>query len=217
MQLAEIYLAYRRITEDNPPRIVLLDHTLSSILLSNDVMHLVHAYRPTTQALGWIEAQIDVWGRQFEPADALVAHAHPMDRSLSVPSWPMNALAECVVARLTDFWKIGETGERDPGTPLPIDTLLRDSEFPLDRDRLVERLTSSTEKHRAFPVQRDRVVPIDSLQNGQARTLRQRWYDLRLLFESVCEALFRERRPHALQLRYPTRLDADRAGWTRKT
>lgn len=135
-----------------------------------------------------------------------------MDRSLSVPSWRMNALAECVVARLTDFWKIGETGERDPGTPLPIDTLLRDSEFPLDRDRLVERLTSSTEKHRAFRVQCDRVVPIDSLQNGQARTLRQRWYDLRRLFESVCEALFRERRPDALQLRYPN-TSRRRARW----
>lgn len=42
-----------------------VNHSLSSILLSN--VHLVHAYRPTTQTLGWIEAQIDVWGRQFDP------------------------------------------------------------------------------------------------------------------------------------------------------
>jgi hypothetical protein len=35
MQLAEVYLAYRRVHEDNPPCVVLLDHSLSSMLLSN--------------------------------------------------------------------------------------------------------------------------------------------------------------------------------------
>jgi hypothetical protein len=116
MQLAEVYLAYRRIQEDNPPRIVLLDHSLSSMLLSNDVMHLVHPYRPDRAVLGWIGAQIDTWGRAFEVADALVAHAHPMNRSLNVPSGRANALAERLVAEITDFWQIGETGERYSGS-----------------------------------------------------------------------------------------------------
>jgi hypothetical protein len=82
MQLAEIYLAYKRAIEDSPPQVILLDHSLSSILLSNDVMHLVRPYQDDQAVLGWVGAHIAVWGRVFEPADGLVAHAHPMDFSL---------------------------------------------------------------------------------------------------------------------------------------
>src|SRR5262249_8116857 len=77
MQLAEIYLAYRRVNEDSPPQIVLLDHSLSSILLSCDVMHLLHPVASPSPKLGWIGAHISSWGRRFETADGLVCHAHP--------------------------------------------------------------------------------------------------------------------------------------------
>lgn len=202
MQLAEIYLAYRRVTEDAPPRIVLLDHSLSSILLSSDVMHLVGPFRPGEQVLGWIGAQVDVWGRPFEAADALVAHAHPMDGSLAVPSWRYNALAECLVARLTDFWRVDETGDRDPGRALTLDTILSDSQFPVSSEDLKRRIIGLSTKYRAFELQADRVVSRNVLQSGQPRTLRQRWYDLRRLFENVGNRLFRERRLESLQLSY---------------
>jgi hypothetical protein len=123
MQLAEIYLAYKRVVEDSRPQVILPDHSLSSTLLSNDVMHLVRPYQPDRAVLGWVGASVDVWGRAFEPADGLVAHAHPMDFSLGVPSWRSNALAECLVARLTGFWKIGDTGERDAGQALSLGDL----------------------------------------------------------------------------------------------
>jgi hypothetical protein len=129
MQLAEIYLAYKRVIEDNPSQVILLDHSLSSILLSTDVRDLVQSYRPDQPALGWVGASVPVWGRAFEPADGLVAHAHPMDFPLGVPSWRANALAEGLVARLTGFWKIGDTGERDPGQPVSFDDLLSQARF----------------------------------------------------------------------------------------
>lgn len=209
MQLAEVYLAYRRVQEDNPPRVILLDHSLSSMLLSNDVMHLVQPYRPDRQVLGWIGAHIDIWGRQFELADALVAHAHPMNRVLGIPSARANALAERLVAEITDYWQIGETGERDAGGSIDLTTLASRGWFGGNKNRLRERInrmpapTDLSEKgYGAFRLTDDRVEPIDRLQNGQPRTLRQRWTELDRLFDRLCRDLFRERRLEALQLRY---------------
>lgn len=199
MQLAEIYLAYRRVTsEDRPPRILLLDHSLSSTLLSSDVMHSVRKYRPDRQTLGWIGANIPRWGRVFEPADALVAHAHPMHRSLDVPSLRHNAIFERLVAEVTDFWQMGMTGEREWG---------RDINLSSFSEALKERIKKTNREYEAFNLEGDILKP---LVDRRGRTLRQRWYDLRLLFEDTCERLFRERRLDALQLNYPD--DGERTG-----
>lgn len=214
MQLAEIYLAYRRATaQDRPPHILLLDHSLSSIFMSTDVMYLVRPYEVGQQTLGWIGAQIDRWGRAFEPADGLVAHAHPMDRSLGVPSMRMNALAETLVARMTSYWQIGDTGDRERGEVVRIADLLSDpglaEHVRRDREAFERRLQRISDRHGAFTCETGRLVPSATLSDGRQRTLRQRWYDLRQLFEHICEQLFRERRVEALQLRYP-------AGGTRR-
>ncbi len=197
MQLAEIYLAYKRVTsEDRPPRIVLLDHSPSSILLSSDVMHLVGSPQSDKQRLGWIGAYIPRWGRTFESADALVAHAHPMNRDLGVPSLRSNALAERLVAEITDFWQIGMTGERDSGRSLLLSEI---SPTNMTQGELRNRINTASSEYDAFILDEEQIKPI----HGRRRTLRQRWYDLRLLFEDTCERLFRERRLDALKLNYP--------------
>lgn len=212
MQLAEIYLAYRRIISgDRPPKILLLDHSLSSIMLSTDVMHLIHQYQPDRQTLGWIGAWIDRWGRIFEPADGLVAYSHPMNQQLKVPSWRMNSLAEAIVAHITNFWQIGTPGERDEGRPIDLSDVLDVFRSRLhseeDKERFIERIrrlgTDPLKGFQAFQIGNNMILPINRLQNGQRKTLRQRWYDLKQLFEHVCEQLFRERRVEALQLNYP--------------
>ena len=126
-----------------------------------------------------------------------------MDKTLGVPSWRANALAECVVAKLSDYWKIGEPGERDPGTPFSLSDLLRESNLQIEEPQLRERLVGAFDKYAAFRLSGDMVTPLATLADGQPRTLRQRWFDLRRLFENVCNSLFRERRLDALQLRYP--------------
>jgi len=199
MQLAEIYLAYRRVrSEDRPPQVILLDHSLSSILLSSDVMHLVRPYRPDRQTLGWIGAEIPCWGRIFEPADGLVAHAHPMNRDLDVPTLRSNAILERVVAEMSDFWQIGMTGEREPGQILTL------SDFTTEQQ---ERIRRASHDYNMFEVDNGLIRPTI---NRNPRTIRQRWYDLRILFEDTCERLFRERRLDALQLSYPD--DGERSG-----
>lgn len=167
MQLAEVYLAYRRVHEDNPPSLVMLDHSLSSMLLSNDVMHLVRPYRPNRQVLGWIGAEIEIWGRTFEVADALVAHAHPMNRSLDVPSARANALAERIVAEITDFWQIGETNDRNPGRNIYPNQLARKGWFGQDEQRLKDRISNlpgnsidRDAKYGAFRLVSEHIEPI---------------------------------------------------------
>jgi hypothetical protein len=209
MQLAEVYLAYRRVQEDNPPRVVLLDYSLSSMLLSNDAMHLVH-HDPDRAVLGWIGAQIDIWGRTFEMADALVAHAHPMNRSLNVPSGRASALAEWLVAKMTDFWQIGETGERYPGSSVTFETIMHSGWFRGSDQRIRNRLAnlpadplSRDVKYGVFRLRDNHIEPVEHTETGQRLTLRQRWIELDRLFDRVCRDLFRERRVEALQLSYP--------------
>ncbi len=201
MLLAEVYLAYRFLKQDTPPKIVLFDHSLSSLLLSTDVMHLVHPYRADKATLGWIDAYIPAWGRPFEPLDALVAHAHPMHKDLDVPSLRSNALLERLVAEMSDFWRIGQPGERSPGKPVRL---------------MPQRLAGTTFEQLLKRIQRAREdFPFFELADASperglhlhprpmAPTLRQRWRDLQRLFEDTCENLFRSRRLDALKLQYP--------------
>lgn len=205
MQLAEIYQAYARLTEDNPPQVLMLDHSLSSILLSNDVMDLVRSPADgETRALGWIGAHISEWGRTFETTDGLVGHSHPMNERLGVPSARMNAIAEHVVALITEHWTIGDMGERNPGKAVAVADLANC--FRGDTQAIRDRVQKSSRRFRAFELAGDEIVPISS----SNRTLKERWFDLRRLFESTCNALFRERRIDALQLQYPS--DGQRRG-----
>ena len=207
MQLAEIYLAYKRvISEDRPPSIILLDHSLSSILLSTDVMHLVRPYSPDKNVLGWIDSRISLSSgtRKFEPADALVAHAHPVDRHLDVPSTRSNAIFERLVAESTDFWQIGMTGERQAGKGIPL------SQFSHEIQRRIMNAFDGQVVDQRFNLFRLENQTIYPTTGNSERTLRQRWYDLRELFEDTCKKLFRERRQDALRLTYPS--DTPRAG-----
>ena len=207
MQLAEVYLAYRRVmSEDRPPKVVLLDNSLSSMLLSSDVMHLVKPYRPDTQTLGWIGAYIPRWGRNFEPADGLVAHSHPMHHDLGVPSLRGNALNEWLVAQITEHWRIGMTGEREDGIPVRLEDICMPQVSDSDK---VQRIRRAQDDFGVFELRSESVVPLRR-QNREWRTLRQRWYDLRELFQGTCEQLFRERRLDSLRLQY--RDDSGRPG-----
>ena len=221
MQLAEIDLAYRKITsEDRPINILLLDHSLSSTLLSTDVMHLVHPYRYDSRTLGWIGAHIGRWGRTFEPADALVAHAHPMNVELQVPSWRFNALAEAVVANLTDFWQVGARDARYGGGALRLSDVFEGLGITSDprlQTHIKERLRNLGTDHarglNAFELRDDAIYSINHLANGESKTLRERWNDLRQLFEYTCGQLFREESTDALQLTYPSNSDRQGPKW----
>lgn len=216
MQLAEIYLAYRSVRfEDRPPKILLLDHSISSVLLSCDVMHLVHPYRSNERTLGWIDARIDRWNRDFEPADALIAHAHPLNGALVVPSWRLNAIAESVIAQMTEFWQVGNPDERRSARALNLPEVLgpRGLNIPPDRRAaVVERFRRLTNEYGAFQIEGDQILPVERLKGGTRKTHRERWTDLRVLFEDICENIFRRRRIEALQLTYRSAQGARRQG-----
>ncbi len=105
MQLAEVYLAYEmaRSTTPDRPRLILMDHSPSSIMASTDVgvkrIGLASASDLDTRRIGLLG--YGVGRRILDQGDAIVAYAHPFNEELGLPSTKhfrlYNALiAECV-------------------------------------------------------------------------------------------------------------------------
>lgn len=80
MQLAEIYLAYTFINNpDTDINLVLLDNSLSSIYLSNDVLHLLDKYK-----LKIIDYNFR--RNKLTPADIYTSYGMPINEDLDIPS-----------------------------------------------------------------------------------------------------------------------------------
>ncbi|NPA41994.1 MAG: DNA double-strand break repair nuclease NurA [Aquificae bacterium] len=81
MQLAEIYLAYTFVrSPDTDVNLILMDNSLSSIYLSNDVLHKL-----------WENGSLKIVGYRFgkgeiTPADIYISYAMPINDKLDIPS-----------------------------------------------------------------------------------------------------------------------------------
>jgi hypothetical protein len=77
MQLAEIYLAYQmaRSSTINSPKLILMDLSLSGVLMSTDVgIDKIHLFG------------CPIGSRKLEKRDGLVAYAHPFNKELGIPT-----------------------------------------------------------------------------------------------------------------------------------
>ena len=80
MQLAEIYLAYSFVSSpDTDVNLVLIDNSLSSMYLSNDILHLLD--KNELRIIGY------KYGRnRLTPADIYTSYAMPVNEALDIPS-----------------------------------------------------------------------------------------------------------------------------------
>ncbi len=92
MQLAEIYLAYevaRSSTSPDRTRLILMDHSPSSIMASADV---------GVEQIGLLGYQIG--RRSLDRGDAIVAYAHPFNEQLKLPSTKRFRLYSALIAEV---------------------------------------------------------------------------------------------------------------------
>lgn len=107
MQLAEVYLAYeiaRSSTSPDRTRLILMDHSPSSIMASSDI---------GVDEIGLLGSQIG--RRALDRGDAIVAYSHPFNRDLGLPSTKRfrlyNALIADVVKQKIKKGKVLRIGE----------------------------------------------------------------------------------------------------------
>ena len=79
MQLAEVYLAYTILENpDSDVNLLLMDTSLSSLYLSNDVLYSLDR--------GWLRIIGTVGSYRLTPSDVLITYAMPVNEDLQIPS-----------------------------------------------------------------------------------------------------------------------------------
>jgi len=119
MQLAEIYLAYQMAKSSalEPPKLILMDLSLSSVLMSTDVgMKNIHLFG------------CPIGTRRLEEWDGLVVYAHPINSKLGIPTAKKYRRWSYLVGLLTE----------NGGKPIDLDTLV--SRIGVNKDEWIKSL-----------------------------------------------------------------------------
>lgn len=137
MQLAEIYLAYQMAKSSalEPPKLILMDLSLSSVLMSTDVgIKNVHLFG------------CPIGTRRLEEWDGLVVYAHPINSKLGIPTAKKYRRWSYLVGLLTE----------NGGKPIDLDTLV--SQTGVNKD---EWMKSLNERHAQMVVklENNQVMP----------------------------------------------------------
>jgi hypothetical protein len=185
MQLAEVYLAYEmaRSTAPDRPRLILIDHSPSSIMASTDVgvkrIGLARAPDLDTRGIGLLGYAV---GRRIlDQGDAIVAYAHPFSDELQIPSTKRFRLYNALVAEAV----------RNRGQPVDV------AQFAGRNNLTVEEIESHFRRNSKVI---DRIAEYDRV----SRVFRPRfdfqasWWDSIRLFEDICRRLFKEKDQEAL-------------------
>jgi len=119
MQLAEIYLAYQMAKSSalEPPKLILMDLSLSSVLMSTDVgIKNIHLFG------------CPIGTRRLEGRDGLVVYAHPINSKLKIPTAKKYRRWSYLVGLLTE----------NGGKPIDLDTLV--SRTGVNKDEWIKSL-----------------------------------------------------------------------------
>lgn len=185
MQLAEVYLAYEmaRSTAPDRARLILMDHSPSSIMASTDVgvkrIGLASAPDLDTRNIGLLG--YSVGRRVLDQGDAIVAYAHPFNDELGLPSTKRFRLYNALIAEAT----------RNRGQPIDV------AKFGAREGLRVEDIESHFKRN-------SKVIGRVAEYDRAARISKPRfdfeasWWDSVRLFEDVCRRLFREKDQEAL-------------------
>lgn len=185
MQLSEIYLAYEmaRSTDPERPRLILMDHSPSSIMASADVgvKRIGLASRPDIDAgtIGLLGYRVG--RRLLDRGDAYVAYAHPFNEDLNLPTTKRFRLYNALIAE----------GTKNKGRPIDI------NQFALDNNLTIDEIESHFDRNsevRRQIADYDRRTKIFTPKFDFAAS----WWDSKRLFEDICYRLFKEKDQEAL-------------------
>lgn len=185
MQLAEVYLAYEmaRSTAPDRPRLILMDHSPSSILASTDVgvkrIGLASAPDLDTRGIGLLGYAVG--RRLLDQGDATVAYAHPFNDELQIPSTKRFRLYNALIAEAV----------RKRGQPVDV------AQFATENGLTVEEIESHFRRNSRVL---DRIAEYDRvLKQFRPRfDFQASWWDCVRLFEDICRRLFKEKDQEAL-------------------
>ena len=185
MQLAEVYLAYEmaRSTAPDRARLILMDHSPSSIMASTDVgvkrIGLASAPDLDIRDIGLLGYRVG--RRVLDQGDAIVAYAHPFNDELDLPSTKHFRLYNALIAECV----------RNKGKPVDVaafasknDLKMEDIEAHFDRNSNVRAKIADYDK--TSKIFKPRFPFQDS------------WWDSVRLFEDICRRLFKEKDQEAL-------------------
>lgn len=185
MQLAEVYLAYEmaRSTAPDRPRLVLMDHSPSSIMATTEVgvkrIGFAGLADLDTRGIGLLG--YGVGRRALDHGDATVVYAHPFSDDLALPSTKRFRLYNVFIAE----------GVRNRGQPIDV------AGFAAKEGLKVEDIESHFKRN---PKVVGRIAEYDRT----TRMFKPRfdfqasWWDSVRLFEDICRRLFKEKDQEAL-------------------
>jgi len=195
MQLAEVFLAYEmaRSTAPDRPRLILIDHSPSSIMASTDVgvKRIGLAADLDTRAIGLLGYKVG--RRVLDQGDAAVAYAHPFNDYLALPSTKRFRLYNALIAEVSRHGgKEVDVAEFAASNGLTIE----DVEAHFGRNsRVLKRIAEYDPLSKVFRPRFD----FDAS-----------WWDSVRLFEDICRRLFKEKDQEALIYEAPDEDDPTR-------
>jgi hypothetical protein len=185
MQLSEIYLAYEmaRSTDPDRPRLILMDHSPSSIMASADVgvKRIGLASRPDIDASNIGLLGYKVGRRLLDRGDAYVAYAHPFNRELDLPSTKRFRLYNALIAE----------GTRNKARAINLE------QFAIANGLTIEEIESHFDRN-------SKVIAEIAEYNRRTKIFTPKfdyaasWWDSKRLFEDICYRLFKEKDQEAL-------------------
>lgn len=178
MQLAEIYLAYNVASSSamDYPRLILLDHSLSSIFSSVE---------RGSKSVGLVGYQVGQ--RRLTRRDVIVALSRPYSKELEIPSTKHYSLRQRLIAELS--WLKGK--------PLNFTGFTRKNGIKEAEVKRAAEALAGIGPHAIDP-------PIASLDGSNNLTVRDdfdpelSWYDTVRIFEDICNRLFQKKDQGAL-------------------
>lgn len=192
MQLAEIYLLYSLVKRSaiEAPKLLLWDHSISSVLASTDVGILDAEGRPKIKLIGHNEL-----GRPLLVQDIIIAFSHPWNTRLDVPT-PKEF-------RMYNF-VIRKAYER---STITLDDISKNAKVP--KNRILEKLQESrrlknyiiaNEKNiNSSQTWKSILIYDEKKENVHFNPVfKGSWNFVVSLFEYMCRKLFKEKDPEAL-------------------
>lgn len=192
MQLAEIYLLYSLAKRSalEAPKLLLWDHSISSILASTDVGIITQEGTPKIKLIGFHET-----GRALLIQDVIIAYSRPWNSELDIPTPKEFRMYNYVIRKAFEKGKEGITLEE------------LSQQSGVSKDRILEKLKESKKLGKyiikdkndiSSTIEEQPILIFDNDKIFFNEFFRGSWRFVVGIFEYICEKLFKEKDPEAL-------------------
>lgn len=193
MQLAEVYLLYSLVKRSaiEAPKLLLWDHSISSVLVSTDLGIFDEAGQPKIKLIGYNEL-----GRPLTVQDVIIAFSHPWNEELDVPSPKEFRMYNFIIKKSYEK------------SPISLDDVSKSAGIP--KDRILEKLQESRKLRSYIIKKKDELaekIDIEGpilIYDAEKELISFNpvfsgsWNFIITLFEHICRKLFKEKDPEAL-------------------